>query len=146
MSFETNANKLPWAQDPHGFVSNLRREGCRSIGRIMGDDKKMDIFMDTLRILAKYGAAKKEEQMLINALSKQRRVEQIGETTSRNINDANAIERQLQAELDSVDRRLSAVRSRRAQAEAEKSVVQAAGVADEVRDTQQTRDGIGTAK
>lgn len=146
MDFETNASKLPWMQDRHGFVANLRREGCRSIGRMMGDDQKMEVLMDTLRILARYAAAKMEEQKVTATKAKIRRIETTREATVRNMQDANAIERQLQSERDSVDKRLVALRTRKAQAEAEQAVIQSSRDAEALREAQQTTDGIGTER
>lgn len=147
-NFETNASKLPWMQDPHGFVSNLRREGCRSIGRIQGDDHKLEVLMDTLRVLAKYAAVKMEEQLVEKAMRIANRVAQTRKTTARNVADANAIEEQLQSDITSLKARLTSVRLRKAQAEAEQTVIAAGSgeAAEVIREKQQTSDGIGEAR
>jgi len=148
MSFETNANKLPWMQDPYGFVSNLRREGCRSIGRMQGDARKMEVLMDTLRVLAKYAAAKMTEQLVVNEKIRLRRIAATKLITSRNIADANAIENQLQEQLAAVQERLTSIQARKAQTEAEATVIAAGGSsrAQTVQEKQQTEDGIGGAQ
>jgi len=146
--FETNASKLPWMQDPHGFVSNLRREGCRSIGRIQADEPKLAVFMDTLRVLAKYAAAKMDEQKMEREAALLRLAAKTKQTTARNMADANAIENQLQSQIDSLKARLGNVQTRKAQAEAEQMVIAAGGKsrAKVIREAQQTADGIGGAQ
>ncbi len=56
--FPTNAEKLPWPQDLGGITSRLKREGCRSIGRINGNDKHYATVMEVLRVLAKHAKVK----------------------------------------------------------------------------------------
>lgn len=57
-SFPTNPEKLPWPQDIGGITARLRREGCRSIGRMNGNDNHYAVVMDVLRVLAKHAKAK----------------------------------------------------------------------------------------
>lgn len=57
-SFPTNPEKLPWPQDIGGITAKLRREGCRSIGRMNGIDRHYNTVMDVLRVLAKHAEAK----------------------------------------------------------------------------------------
>ncbi len=60
--FPTNAEKLPWPQDISGITARLRREGCRSIGRMKGNDDAFEVVMGTLRVLAKHATAKLTQQ------------------------------------------------------------------------------------
>lgn len=54
----TNAEKLPWPQDIGGITARLKREGCRSIGRINGNDDHFDTVMKVLRVLAEHAKIK----------------------------------------------------------------------------------------
>lgn len=54
----TNAEKLPWPQDIGGITSRLKREGCRSIGRINGKDAAFETVMNVLKVLAQHAKVK----------------------------------------------------------------------------------------
>lgn len=60
--FPTNAEKLPWPQDISGITARLRREGCRSIGRMKGNDDAFEVVIGTLRVLAKHATVKLVQQ------------------------------------------------------------------------------------
>ncbi len=79
--FETNAEKLPWPQDISGITAKLRREGCRSIGRMKGNDHAMEVVMGTLRVLAKHAEAKLAQQ-------KKHTINQIAAHTQRTVDAA----------------------------------------------------------
>lgn len=64
---ETNALKLDFPRDPHGFTTLLRKEGVRAVGRLAASDDKLAIFLNTLKVLARYAKAKIETQKLIRA-------------------------------------------------------------------------------
>lgn len=51
----TNPLKLVFPQDRAGITPGMRREVARTIGRVKGDPAKMEIFRETLAVLAKYG-------------------------------------------------------------------------------------------
>jgi len=115
---------------------------------MQGDDQKMEILMDTLRVLAKYASAKMVEQQIERETRILQRAAATAKATSRNLNDAMEIERQLQAQIASVKVRLTSVQTRRAQAEAQQAIIHAGGAerAALVREEQQTADGIGGEK
>lgn len=58
----TNPRDLQWPHDNFGFTSMTRKEGARAIGRIKGDPQKLDVFLQTLRVLAEHAKAKIEDQ------------------------------------------------------------------------------------
>ena len=64
---DTNPSKLPWPQDRVGMTSQLKREGCRAIGRMGGDPGNLDTVMSVLRVLANHAKAKLEEQRVSRA-------------------------------------------------------------------------------
>jgi len=115
---------------------------------MQGDALKMEVLMDTLRVLAKYAAAKMTEQLVVNEKIRLRRIAATKLITSRNIADANAIENQLQEQLAAVQERLTSIQARKAQTEAEATVIAAGGSsrAQTVQEKQQTEDGIGGAQ
>tara|TARA_R110002020_G_scaffold258499_1_gene472289 strand:+ start:311 stop:694 length:384 start_codon:yes stop_codon:yes gene_type:complete len=53
----TNELKLKFPQDTAGITPVMRREVARTIGRIKGDPKKMEIFKETYAILGDYAEA-----------------------------------------------------------------------------------------
>ncbi len=63
----SNASKLPWPQDTLGITHRLRREGCRAIGRMDGKAERLELVMSTLRVLAKHGGAKLDQQIASKA-------------------------------------------------------------------------------
>lgn len=58
----SNARDIVWPFDQWGFTSMLRKEGVRAIGRIKGNDAKMDILIHTLKALGEHAKAKVGEQ------------------------------------------------------------------------------------
>jgi len=57
-----NAAKLEWPQDVLSITHQLRREGCRAIGRMDGKDANLKLVIATLRVLAKHAEAKLVQQ------------------------------------------------------------------------------------
>ena len=58
----SNPLDIKWPFDPHGFTSMLRKEGVRAVGRISGNDAKLEVFTQTLRALAQHASVKIETQ------------------------------------------------------------------------------------
>lgn len=56
-----NPRDLKFPFDQYGFTTLLRKEGVRSIGRIKGDPAKLEVFMNTLRVLAQHAETKLED-------------------------------------------------------------------------------------
>ena len=50
----SNESKLQLPQDVEGFSSNFRREAARTVGRIMADKKKLEVFQELLEHFADY--------------------------------------------------------------------------------------------
>jgi hypothetical protein len=59
-----NPEKLVFPADPTGFTSMLRKEGTRAVGRLNGSADKMQVFMDTLRVLAQHAEVKVKAQVV----------------------------------------------------------------------------------
>ncbi len=57
-----HAHKLVLPQDPQGFTGNLRRELARSVGRIAGDQKRLDSFVETLSVFQDFARNKAQAQ------------------------------------------------------------------------------------
>lgn len=57
-----NVRDITWPHDKYGITTLLRKEGARAIGRIKGDDAKMEVVMQTLKVLAQHATAKIEQQ------------------------------------------------------------------------------------
>jgi hypothetical protein len=70
-----NVRKLPWPQDKNGMTSNMKREICRSIGRMAGDPAKLAIVQEVLDISKEYADAKFKEQQDKAVASKKAREE-----------------------------------------------------------------------
>ena len=58
----TNARMIEFPYDQHGFTTLLRKEGVRAAGRITGDPEKLDVFLQTLRVLGEHAKTKIEDQ------------------------------------------------------------------------------------
>jgi len=58
----TNEMKLPFPSDRSGFMSSMKREVARSIGRIMADETKLEDLLGTLDVLRQYAIDKHEYQ------------------------------------------------------------------------------------
>lgn len=54
-----------WPRDVHGITSGLRRELVRTIGRIKGNDDKLEVFIGHLREAAKFAQGRIEVQKKI---------------------------------------------------------------------------------
>lgn len=63
----TNPLNLEWPQDQYGITSMLKKEGVRAVGRLNGDDTKLDVFLGTVRLLVQYAKEKHAEQTRVNA-------------------------------------------------------------------------------
>lgn len=60
-------NSPVWPRDEFGMTSALRRELARAAGRINGYEKKLDVFMETLRAGAVWAQSRMEVQRQILA-------------------------------------------------------------------------------
>jgi len=101
-----NSQKLPWPQDVLGITHRLRREGCRAIGRMDGKEPNLQLFKDTLRVLARHAEAKIAQQ---RELRKRRSGELLADMERRAaINAENLMrqERALQKQIDGLHGRL----------------------------------------
>ena len=54
----TNPREIVWPHDEYGIASMLKKEGVRAIGRIKGDEAKLDVVMQTLRTLGEHAKVK----------------------------------------------------------------------------------------
>ena len=54
----TNELKLPFCTDATGFMSNMKRECARSIGRLSGNDKRLEDLLHTMEVLTAYAKEK----------------------------------------------------------------------------------------
>lgn len=57
-----NPRDLEFPFDPHGFTSMLRKEGVRAVGRIKGDDAKLKVLLETLKVIGEHAKAKIVDQ------------------------------------------------------------------------------------
>ncbi len=56
-----------WPKDQYGMTSGLRRELARAAGRINGDERKLAVFIDTLRVGGKWAQDRMAVQKNIRA-------------------------------------------------------------------------------
>lgn len=66
----TNPLKLPFPNDPQGFLLDLKKGGVRAVQRTKGNQDRLDKFMDTLRILAAYAKEKFDADQELRARSR----------------------------------------------------------------------------
>ena len=57
-----NPREVVFPFDEFGFTTMLRKEGVRAIGRIKGDKRKLEVFLQTLRVLGEHSKMKIEDQ------------------------------------------------------------------------------------
>ncbi len=143
---DTNPSKLPWPQDRVGMTTQLKREGCRSIGRMGGNPDNFDTVMSVLRVLAHHAQAKLEEQRsgkeaAVLALATKR-----AEQEEVNDQQAMGMENALHRQRDALDLRIKAMAGRKAAAKEQWSEVlrkRAAGEEDTSQADAQAEQGIG---
>lgn len=58
----TNPRDIEFPFDKYGFTTLLRKEGVRAVGRIKADPAKLEVFKNTLRVLAHHADAKFKDQ------------------------------------------------------------------------------------
>jgi len=147
MDQSTNPAKLPWPTDSTGMTGHLKREGCRAIGRMGGDDANLEVVMEVLRILAKHAKAKLLEQKA----EQLRAVSQLAvDTATQAIANERAANRQedaLIAQMDTAQAKLDALRDRRADTQKKWDAVVARRAAGEVVDVaSENRAATGTGE
>lgn len=60
----SNESKLQLPQDVEGFSSNFRREAARSVGRIMADERKLNVFLELLEHFKDYAGDRFEQNLI----------------------------------------------------------------------------------
>jgi hypothetical protein len=95
-----NESRLVLPQDIGGFTSNFRREAARSVGRIMNDPKKLEIFQELLAAFGVYAEDRFEHSLVVH---------------SKNVADKAAKLRL--AEVDALNTAEGIIRGKRAHAE-----------------------------
>ena len=120
--FPTNPQKLPWPTDRGGMTQKLQREGCRAIGRMMGDDDAYEVLMEVLRVLAKHADAMLEQQKA----DKQARIDALYGMREKAVKDKQADEA-LQVKV--IDANIKKFQERKAAIEAGQPVAPEAPVA-----------------
>ena len=60
----SNESKLQLPQDVEGFSSNFRREAARTVGRIMADKKKLEVFQELLEHFSDYANDRFEQNAI----------------------------------------------------------------------------------
>lgn len=58
-----NQREIVWPFDRHGFTTLLRKEGVRAIGRIKGNPEKLEVLIETLKVLGAHARTKVEIQI-----------------------------------------------------------------------------------
>lgn len=111
----TNESKLVLPQDVGGFTSNTRRELARSVGRIMADKKKLDVFMELLEQFAHYAQDRFENQIEVRAKAVATKAAVLKTAEAQALKDADAIiaskriaAAQFTAEVEAHDKRMEA--------------------------------------
>ncbi len=69
----TNPTKLPFPADKYGITSAYKREAARTIGRIMGDPARLEMFLEVTNVLVEYAHAKFEQQTQTKELNANKR-------------------------------------------------------------------------
>ena len=64
MSVSPNPAQVEFPRDEWGFTSALRKTGLQVAGAIRGDQKKLDLFIQTLGILAQHAQARIEGDLV----------------------------------------------------------------------------------
>ena len=144
----TNPSKLPWPQDRVGMTSQLKREGCRAIGRMGGDPTNFDTVMSVLRVLARHAQAKLEEQRTSRASSVLNLAVKRADQEAANDQATMRTENSLNRQRDALDLRIAALASRKADAEEQWAEVlrkREAGEEDTLQLDNQAMQGIGEA-
>lgn len=102
-------------QDVGGFTANLRREAARSVGRIMADEKKLDVFLELLEQFKMYAEDRFENQLAVRAQALATKAKTLKAAEARALKDADAIiaskriaAAQFTAEVEAHDKRMGA--------------------------------------
>ncbi len=108
-----HAHKLALPQDPQGFTGNLRRELARSVGRIGGDNVRLESFIETLNVFqdfARNKAQAQKEELQKKIADKQARLKTAQEAQLRAsegvIEGKRNVVRQYQAEIKAHEKRV----------------------------------------
>ena len=113
----TNESKLNLPQDIGSFTVNFRREAARSIGRIMADQAKLDVFLELLDIFRDYANDRFEEQIVTRDRALADKAAKLKAAEQQALRDADAIiagkrahMNQLQAEVAAHDEKMAALK------------------------------------
>lgn len=104
----SNPRNIVWPFDKHGFTTMLRKEGARAVGRIKGDPAKLEVFLDTLRVLGAHAHAKiadqqEDKELKLLAIENRRKAEY-----ARSLEDQKAEVARLKNLLASAEKALKA--------------------------------------
>lgn len=146
---QTNPAKLVWPQDTVGMTSQLRREGCRAIGRMSGDGNNLELVIGVLRVLAFHAKAKFLEQEISRDLTLLKLANKRLDQGKENDRVADAMRTSLVNQRDAISNRLEALAQRKATAKANWEEVKRRREAGEEQDLDldhRAMHGIGSAK
>ena len=87
----TTESKLVLPQDIGGFTVNFRREAARSVGRIMADQKKLDVYLELLERFAEYAKDRFEGQVEDRAKAIADKAKTLKAAEERALRDANGV-------------------------------------------------------
>ena len=130
------------------MTAQLKREGCRSIGRMGGDEKRYDTVMQVLRVLATHAKAKLEEQRTSREAAVMKLAVKRAEQEEANDQAAMGMENSLRRQRDALDDRIAAMADRKKAAKAQWDAVviaRATGKLDNSQEDAKAAQGIGTA-
>lgn len=110
----TNSLALDWPQDLYGITQQLKREGCRAIGRMGGDSNNYELVMSVLKTLAAHAKAKLAEQEASKLVSNEQAAISRQEAENWNTQRVGQMERQITAQMTRLTKSLSALTARSA--------------------------------
>ena len=86
-----NESKLVLPQDIGGFPVNFRREAARSIGRIMADEKKLNCFLELLKVFEQYAKDRYEHQLVVRDNALKDKAAALKEAQEKALRDADGV-------------------------------------------------------
>jgi len=86
-----NESKLVLPQDIGGFTVNFRREAARSVGRIMADGQKLEVFLELLDVFKQYAIDRFEHQEVVMQRALADKAEKLRKAQEQALRDADSV-------------------------------------------------------
>ncbi len=109
-----NESKLQLPQDVEGFSSNFRREAARSVGRIMSDERKLEVFLELLEHFKNYAEDRFEQNAIERKVALASKAESLKEAQAIALRNAEHVIKgkranalKLMAEIEAHDKKVA---------------------------------------